>query len=70
MPQASEELRREWNGPGEDTAVKFLEYHGYVMHQRTYTWVAPQGHKPTAKELRAIQFLMDEWDFGGLADVI
>jgi hypothetical protein len=22
--------------------------------------------KPTDKELRAIQFLMDEWDFGGL----
>lgn len=63
MPTASAALRAEWDGPGEETAMAFLQRAGY-RQRRDWTWQAPDGHTPTDKELRAIQFLIDEWDMG------
>lgn len=65
MPQASDEQRARWNGP--DMAVTFLEQAGYKQTE-SYTWHAPDGHIPTERELDAIDFLCDEWDWGGLDD--
>lgn len=60
MPQASEELRAKF--PGSDTeALKVLE--GKVTINRGFMrWVT--AYKPTEREMDAIQYLCDEWDYG------
>lgn len=65
MPQASEELRARWDGPDDSTALKHLHSAGYKL-TREWAWKAPAGKTPTADDLSAIQFLIDEWDFDGL----
>lgn len=65
MPQATEEQRAEWNGPSDETATKFLVDAGYRLTP-AWTWTPPVGHAPTEREWSAIDFLIDEWDFGGL----
>jgi hypothetical protein len=70
MPQASQELRDEWWHDGDEDpikrAVKFLQAAGYKFN-RDWTWTAPQPPRDMAdKEARAIQYLIDEWDFGGV----
>ena len=65
MPQATDKLRKEWNGPSSDKAIKFLEDAGYKLNKK-WMWVCPSGKKPTKKELRAILFLIQEWDYGGM----
>lgn len=66
MPQASDEQRAEWDGPNDYTAVKFLEDAGYKI-RRDWQWELPASdHTPTEKEISAIRFLIDEWDFGGI----
>ncbi len=66
MPQATEELRRRWHGPSDITATKFLEARGYTLND-SFEWVAPEGHEPTEEELSAMEFMFQEWDYGGLA---
>ncbi len=66
MPQADPELRAEW-WPADDptgitTAIKFLEAAGYVLRD-DWNWTAPK-RRLEAKELRAVQYLIDEFDFG------
>jgi hypothetical protein len=70
MPQASAELQDEWrhgeDGGGDDLAIQFLRAAGYVL-RRDWTWRRPQPPRnPTDKELSAVRYLMDEWDFDGL----
>lgn len=66
MPQASEEQRREWNGPMDHTAVKFLEDAGFFL-TGDFKWRLPKpDHVPTEREASAIQFLIDEWDYGDI----
>jgi hypothetical protein len=67
MPQASDEQRAQW-GISDGTATRFLESRGYVL-TRQFTWVPPTGHLPTDKEWDAVQFLIDEWDFGGVCAI-
>ena len=71
MPQAAEDLRKEW-GEGKNTdqkAVKFLESKGY-KRTRAWTWVKPSmDHRPSEEEIRAICYLIDEWDFGGFVEL-
>jgi hypothetical protein len=65
MPQTSEELRAKWGGEcgvGEDKAVTFLDRHGFRITSR-YDWV--RATPPTPEEAEAMQFLMEEWDWGG-----
>jgi hypothetical protein len=65
MPQASDEQRTEW-GIDDAPVIAFLENRGYKL-TRQWTWVLPTpDHHPTEKEISAICFLIDEWDFGGL----
>lgn len=68
MPQATEAMRKRWKhyepGGGDQLATKYLEERGYVL-TRDWRWVIPPGHKPTAKEIDAVQFMVDEWDYGG-----
>lgn len=65
MPQASKELRDEW--PGWDTqAINHLRDRGYRL-TRSADWVSPPGnHEVTERDWSAIQYLIDEWDYGGL----
>lgn len=65
MPQATEELRRRWDGPSEEKALRHLESKGFLL-TRGWDWVGPHGYEPTEEDLSAIQFLIEEWDFGGL----
>ena len=69
MPQASEELRAEWRhyeeGGGDQAAEAHLRAAGYVLTP-SWEWEAPEGHTPTERDLSAIDYLIDEWDYGGL----
>ena len=57
MPQASEELREEWT---DSTALEWLagnfRWPGGMIRVR-------QGYMPTAKDMRAVQYMVEEWDF-------
>ena len=65
MPQASDELRAEF-GIDDGPVIRFLEAAGYTQ-TRDWEWEMPAGpYVPTDKESRAIRFLIDEWDWGGL----
>ena len=66
MPQATDELREEWDGPDDQKAMGFLRDAGYVLN-RDWTWSSPEGREPTEKEWSAIDFMFQEWDFGGWA---
>lgn len=69
MPQASEELRAKWGGRqgvGEDKAAGFLNSRGYREVQNGY-WLKPKfDHVVTDDEREALQFLIEEWDHGGI----
>lgn len=71
MPQASDELRAAWRhgeeGGGDDAAMKHLREAGYILSP-SWEWEAPAGRVPTERDLSAIDYLIDEWDFGGLTD--
>jgi len=45
MPQASDELRAEWDGPDDRKAINYLEEHGYVLN-RNWSWSSPGGREP------------------------
>lgn len=65
MPTASDEQRARW--PGWDAeAIDFLESAGYRMTKR-YGWLMPKDRStPTERELDAIDYLVNEWDYGGI----
>jgi hypothetical protein len=70
MPTADEELRREWRHYDEDggdrMAMRFLEDAGYRL-RRDWQWTPPKpDHLPTDREVSAVYYLVDEWDFGGI----
>lgn len=67
MPQATEELRAEW-GIDDGPVIKWLQDRGW-QYTQNWEWIKPSlDYKPTGKEIRAIEFLFQEWDWGGLAD--
>ena len=66
MPSSTPELCAEWHGPDSQYAMDFLKRRGFTLNP-DWTWYPPNGREPTDKELRAIDFLFQEWDFGGLA---
>lgn len=65
MPQASDDLRHKWHGPSEFYAIDFLQRRGYFLRS-DWTWIPPE-RPATPDELEAVTFLIDEWDFGGIA---
>lgn len=45
---------------------KFLESHGYVCNKR-YGWEKPvSSHTVSDHEADCIEFLIEEWDYGGI----
>lgn len=65
MPQASDEQRAEF-GVDSSLAIKFLETRGFKLTDH-FDWIPPVDHDVlTPKEIRAIVFLIDEWDFGDI----
>jgi hypothetical protein len=58
MPQASDELREEWDNDYD--AEAYLETAG-VMAEKGMFWNLP--NELPDKVWRAIQYLCDEWDF-------
>ena len=63
MPQATDQLREEW--ADDAVAMDYLKAAGYRLTRR-WTWIVPPNHLPTEKELRAVDYLFQEWDFGGI----
>lgn len=63
MPTAIPELREEF-GIDDAPVIAFLRGEGYVL-RRDWTWLAPANREPTERELRAVMFLIQEWDMGG-----
>jgi hypothetical protein len=66
MPQTSDDHRARW--PGWDTeAIAHLEGRGYVQTKDgTWQWIKPEGLTPSERDLDAIDFLVMEFDWGGL----
>lgn len=65
MPQAAPELRAQWPG-GDKEAINHLQDRGYRLN-RGWAWIRPFAQTiPTERDLSAIQYLIDEWDFDGL----
>lgn len=66
MPQASEELRAMWPG-GDDQAMFYLHGRGYKYsfneHTRRLPW---PGFIVSDLDRSALDYLIWEWDFGGL----
>lgn len=66
MPQASDELRAEWDGPGGQKAARYLHDAGYRIDAE-WRWVhRAVGHEPTEREISAVRYLIDEWDYEGI----
>lgn len=67
MPSASDEdqewARREFGSIDDGPIVDWLGQRGFVLDVG-FTWTKPD-RDITRKELRAVQFLCDEWDYGG-----
>ena len=70
MPQASEDDRARaralFGSIMVDDACKFLLARGFK--ERRWTWQAPD-REITDDEWFAINFLIDEWDYGGIENV-
>lgn len=74
MPQASEELRAQWRHSdvdgGDVLAIGFLVSQGYRLRRDgSWEWDKPTPeHVPSEREISAACYLIEEWDFGGIAD--
>ncbi len=70
MPQATTELQNRWgglNGIGDDKAIAFLEGRGFRMEH--FCWKRPHpGYEISEEEWSAIDFLIQEWDYGSIID--
>jgi hypothetical protein len=67
MPQATDEQRDRWPG-GDAEAITYLEAAGFKL-TKIWTWIKPDGHDPTPKEWDAVDYLVNEWDFGGIENI-
>ncbi len=73
MPQASDKLRgvmeRYFGDPIADgPPMRFLESRGYHL-RRDWHWNKPTpSHLISDEEYNCLQFLIDEWDMGGIFD--
>lgn len=65
MPQASDELRAKFPGWDREASAVLAEA-GYSPNTETWIFTLPRhGHVITARELDALSFLCDEFDYGG-----
>lgn len=63
MPQARPDLQAKFADDSE--ALDVLEGAGFVLLP-DWTWRGPEGRQPCIEELDAIEYLIEEWDYGGL----
>ena len=63
MPQAKQALRDEWQDDA--SAISYLEQGGYILTEQWF-WLKRDDWKTTDRDLRAIDYLIQEWDFGGI----
>ena len=70
MPQATEADRAwavaKFGSIDTHPLITWLEQQGLRM-TRDWHWLPPEGRAVTDEEMRAVCFLVDEWDFGGFA---
>ena len=71
MPTASDEDRaeivRRFGNIDPRGPENYLTAHGWKL-TRDWTWVPPTpDYRASADEINCIQFLIDEWDYGGVA---
>lgn len=67
MPSTSDERAARW--PGMDTqATEYLEGRGYILSRDgKWEWSMPEdATAPSARDVDAVLYLIEEWDFGGL----
>lgn len=64
MPSSTPELRAEW-GTSEASAEEYLFDRKFKLLLPTYYWVVPDEPGLSAKAYRAMQYLTQEWDYGG-----
>ena len=68
MPQASEELRQlmmiRFGGLGDGGPAEYLKERGFQLNPHSWTWSLAEDRELTENELDAIQFLIEEWDYG------
>jgi hypothetical protein len=65
MPSTTPDREARWPG-GDSQAIDYLMKQGYSM-TKDWCWVKPtDDHKPTEKEIDAVIYLIEEWDFGGI----
>ncbi len=71
MPQASDEDRAQYRKRFGDIdcnhATEELHRRGYLL-TADWQWIPPDRHTPTDEELFWMGFLVDEWDFGWIAE--
>ena len=70
MPSASDESRDlmiKWFGCIDTHGPEaFLKSHGYVLTPQ-WVWLKPtESHSISAEEAECVQFLICEWDYGGI----
>lgn len=65
MPQATEALRKRWNGPDDRAALQHLRDRGFTL-TASWDWVPPPGYVVGEDDLSAIEFMAQEYDTGGL----
>lgn len=77
MPSGPPELHEYWcaagpyDGDGDLNAIRHLQERGFAQcysFDLSLDWIAPDGLKPTALDLSAIDYLALEWDWGGLIE--
>ena len=65
MPQTTPERRARWRSI--EKAIGFLRRRGYTLRP-DWMWDKPTGHMITSQEIDALLYLIEEWDFGGVAE--
>lgn len=56
------ELMREWDGPSDAKAVAYLRERGFLLLPGAL-WSKPYDLKVANKDLRAMLFLHEQWDY-------
>jgi hypothetical protein len=73
MPSGPPELHKYWcdkdpEGCGDAAAIEYLGRQGYKLTKEWF-WIPPTpDHEPTEEENKALNYLVWEWDFGGVVD--
>jgi hypothetical protein len=64
MPQTSPERAARWPG-GDEEAIAFLLAGGWRLG-RDWCWRRDDWREPTEREVDAVRYLIEEWDFDGI----